>query len=151
MRKKIGLAVLVTIGVSLLLATMYWFSTNKIRTINNEWGYLLPYSVDIEDEESFYAMSEGHSYYVIDLNGYDLSNHKIFDNKIDQKEDVQNKYEALVDAFGITVTAEIDWSKEVIGVELKKEQERLFIIVYDDFTKAVIISETSPYVDNDYN
>lgn len=141
MRKKIRIVLLMVFGLSLLLFTIYWFSTSKIRSLNNHWGIKLPYSVDIVDFDASSAMSEGHAYYVIDLNGYDLTEEDVFDIEYDIDITIQENYESIIELCQINDTAEIDWDTDIEWTIVKRDSERLLIIVYNYGEKAVIIKE----------
>lgn len=145
LRRKIFIIVLVTLQLFLILGTIYWVSTYRIRTLNRYWGTQLPYSVDLIGFDSSSAMSEGFGYYLIDLNGYDLADEYIFDIEQDDNIDIQENYESIIKMRGITDTSEIDWDSDIEWTSKKSSLGRLLVIVYDDGEKAVIIKEKEIY------
>lgn len=147
MRKKIIFIFIAVLTVGFLFCGTYLFSTRRIRTINNYWTMDIPYSVRLIDVDSFFAMGEGFNYYVVDLNGYDLENDRIFDREPDSDVNAQERYESLVKEYDINDTAVIDWSEDYLWTELKSDDRHLLIIVFDDNTKAVFIGVTGIFFD----
>lgn len=145
LRRKIFIIVLVVLQLFFILGTIYWFSTSKIRTLNRYWGFDLPYSVDITDFQVTAAMSEGYTYYVIDLNGYDFKNEEVFDRDYDVNINIQENYDNIIEYNNINDTSEIDWDSDVKWTVLKDGTERLLVIVYDQGKQAVIINEKEIY------
>ncbi len=145
MRKRIFITILLVIGVVFIAMAIYWFSTSRVRSLNNHWGLDLPYSVDITYFDASSAMSEGHAYYEIDLNGYNFTEDSIFDIEYDSEINIQENYDSIIDLCKINDTSEIDWDSDVEWTALKSKTGRMLIIVYDYGKKAIIINEKGMY------